>query len=114
MRGRSVGTDRSRTKATELLWEAELDSRVAEPDRNWDSSVGMDMGYGLADRRVRVRVQTGQDFFLEVPIFWDILPCTPYMNRRFGKNYHLHLKANVSPKYRLIYGLRGVVSRSMR
>jgi hypothetical protein len=31
-----------------------------------------------------------------VAIFWDIAPCTPYVNRRFGGTYHLHLQGRKS------------------
>jgi hypothetical protein len=27
-----------------------------------------------------------------VAIVWDIAPCSPYVNRRFGGTYRLHLK----------------------
>jgi hypothetical protein len=27
---------------------------------------------------------------LDVVIFWDIAPCSPFVNRRFGGTYHLH------------------------
>jgi hypothetical protein len=30
--------------------------------------------------------------FMNVAIFWDIEPCSPYVNRRFGGTYHLHLQ----------------------
>jgi hypothetical protein len=30
---------------------------------------------------------------VNVAIFWNIAACSPYVNRRFGRNYHLHLKA---------------------
>jgi hypothetical protein len=26
-----------------------------------------------------------------VAIFWDIAPCSPYVNRRFGRTYHVQL-----------------------
>jgi hypothetical protein len=29
-------------------------------------------------------------------IFRDIAPCSPYMNRRFGGTYHLHLQGRIS------------------
>jgi hypothetical protein len=31
-------------------------------------------------------------FPLNVAIFWDIAPCSPYVNRRFGGTYDLHLQ----------------------
>jgi hypothetical protein len=27
-----------------------------------------------------------------VPVFWDTASCSPYVNRRFGGNYYLHLR----------------------
>jgi hypothetical protein len=30
--------------------------------------------------------------FMKFVIFWDIAPCSPYMSRRFGVTYHLHLQ----------------------
>jgi hypothetical protein len=27
---------------------------------------------------------------MNAAILWDIAPCSPYVNRRFGGNYHLH------------------------
>jgi hypothetical protein len=27
-----------------------------------------------------------------VAIFWNLAPCSPYVNRRFGGTYHLHLQ----------------------
>jgi hypothetical protein len=32
----------------------------------------------------------------DVAIFWDILPNSPYVNRRFGGTYHLHLQCRKS------------------
>jgi hypothetical protein len=29
---------------------------------------------------------------MKISIFWDIAPCSPYMNRRFGRKYLLHLQ----------------------
>jgi hypothetical protein len=29
---------------------------------------------------------------MNVAIFWDIAPCSPYVNRRFGETYHLHIQ----------------------
>jgi hypothetical protein len=29
-------------------------------------------------------------------IFWDIAPCSQYMNKRFGRTYHLHLQGRKS------------------
>jgi hypothetical protein len=36
---------------------------------------------------------------MKVPIFWDIAPCCPYMNRRFGGTYHPppHLQGRNQP-----------------
>jgi hypothetical protein len=31
-----------------------------------------------------------------VAILWDIAPCNPYVNRRFGGTYHLHFQGKVS------------------
>jgi hypothetical protein len=28
--------------------------------------------------------------------FWDIAPCSPYMNRRFGGTYHFHVQGRKS------------------
>jgi hypothetical protein len=30
---------------------------------------------------------------MNVAILWDIAPCSPYTNRRFRRNYHLHLQS---------------------
>jgi hypothetical protein len=29
---------------------------------------------------------------MNVPIFWDIAPCIPHVNRRFGRMDHLHIQ----------------------
>jgi hypothetical protein len=29
-------------------------------------------------------------------IFWNIVPCSPYVSRRFGRSYHLHLQGRKS------------------
>jgi hypothetical protein len=59
-----------------------------------------------------------------VIVFWDISPCSPYVNRRFGGTYHLHLQGRKSaeqetsvyqrarqyasqPVYQFTYGLHG-------
>jgi hypothetical protein len=34
--------------------------------------------------------------FWKSAIFWDILPSSSYMNRRFGGTYHLHLQGRIS------------------
>jgi hypothetical protein len=34
--------------------------------------------------------------FMNVAIFWDLAPCSPYVNRRFGGTYHLHLQGRKS------------------
>jgi hypothetical protein len=37
---------------------------------------------------------------IKFAIFWDIAPCSPYMNRRFGGTYHLHLQgANIKHRF---------------
>jgi hypothetical protein len=33
---------------------------------------------------------------MKTAIFWDIAPCSPYTNRRFGGTYHLHLQSRKS------------------
>jgi hypothetical protein len=33
---------------------------------------------------------------MNVTIFWDIAPCSPYVNRRFGGTYHLYLQGRKS------------------
>jgi hypothetical protein len=33
---------------------------------------------------------------LSVAVFRDIAPCSPYMIRRFGGTYHLHLHGGMS------------------
>jgi hypothetical protein len=33
---------------------------------------------------------------INVAIFWDIQPCSPYVNRRFGGTYYLHLQGRKS------------------
>jgi succinylglutamate desuccinylase len=61
-------------------------------------------------------------------MFWDIAPCSRYMNRRFGGTYHLHLQGRksaeketsegrwlgrITPKHRFIYRLHGAISQKM-
>jgi hypothetical protein len=29
---------------------------------------------------------------MNVDVFWDVAPCSPYVNQRFGETYHLHLQ----------------------
>jgi hypothetical protein len=29
---------------------------------------------------------------MDVAIFWNIAQCSPYVNRRFGETYHLHIQ----------------------
>jgi hypothetical protein len=29
---------------------------------------------------------------MNIAVFWDIAPCSPYVNRRFGETYHLQLQ----------------------
>jgi hypothetical protein len=33
---------------------------------------------------------------MNVAIFWDIQSCSPYVNRRFGGTFHLHLQGRKS------------------
>jgi hypothetical protein len=33
---------------------------------------------------------------MKYALFWDIEPCSPYMSRRFGGLYHLHLQGRKS------------------
>jgi hypothetical protein len=33
---------------------------------------------------------------MNVAIFWDIEPCSPYVDRRFGGTYHLHFQGRKS------------------
>jgi hypothetical protein len=33
---------------------------------------------------------------MKIAIFWDIPPCSPYLNQRFGGMYHLHLQGRKS------------------
>jgi hypothetical protein len=40
--------------------------------------------------RTCIKIQTSKSF--DVDIFWDIVQCSPYVNRRFGETYHLHLQ----------------------
>jgi hypothetical protein len=55
---------------------------------------------------------------LKIAIFWDIAPCSPYMNRRFGGTYHFHLQGRKSAEQetsvrvggRFMYGLHGAIS----
>jgi hypothetical protein len=35
---------------------------------------------------------------LNVAQFWDVVPCSLYMNRRFGGTYHLHIEGRKSAK----------------
>jgi hypothetical protein len=39
--------------------------------------------------------------FLKVAILWDIKPCSPYMNHRFGGKNHLHLQDRKRPNKKL-------------
>jgi hypothetical protein len=71
---------------------------------------------------------------MNAAIFWDIAPCSPYVNRRFRRTYHLHLQGlaicctlvpcsadfrswrwrwHVSPKRCLTYWLHGATSQKM-
>jgi hypothetical protein len=54
---------------------------------------------------------------MDVAIFWDIAPCSPYVNRRFGRTYHLHLHGRWSsyvPTNRLFtYELRDATYQKM-
>jgi hypothetical protein len=34
---------------------------------------------------------------MNVAIFWDMAPCSSYVNRRFGRTYHLHLQDKKQP-----------------
>jgi hypothetical protein len=36
---------------------------------------------------------------INVSIFWDILPCISYVNRRFGGKFHLDLQPSKKPHY---------------
>jgi hypothetical protein len=42
---------------------------------------------------------------MKIVIFWDIAPCSPYMNRRFGGTYHFHLQGRKSAERRLRFPL---------
>jgi hypothetical protein len=33
---------------------------------------------------------------MNVSIFWDVAPCSPYVHRRFVETYHLHLQSRKS------------------
>jgi hypothetical protein len=33
---------------------------------------------------------------MKAAIFWDTAPCSPYIDRRFGGNYNLHLQGRKS------------------
>jgi hypothetical protein len=33
---------------------------------------------------------------MKIAIFWDIAPCIPYINRRFGGMYRFHLQGRKS------------------
>jgi hypothetical protein len=35
---------------------------------------------------------------MNVAIFWDIAPCSPYVDRRFGGTYYLHLQGQKAAK----------------
>jgi hypothetical protein len=61
---------------------------------------------------------------MKVDIFWDTVPCSPYVIRRFGGTYHLHFQGlksaeqktsvqKVTPKRRFTYGLHGAISQKM-
>jgi hypothetical protein len=34
--------------------------------------------------------------FMNAAVFWDIAPCSPYVDRRFGGTYHFHLQGRNS------------------
>jgi hypothetical protein len=66
--------------------------------------------------------------FFYVAIFWDIAPCSPYVNRCFRGTYHLHLQGRKSaekgfrpwrwrryipPKCRFTYRLHGAIFQKM-
>jgi hypothetical protein len=57
---------------------------------------------------------------MKVAIFWDIAPCSPYMNGRFGGTYLLHFQGRKAAeqeisvyKQRFIYGLHVAISQKM-
>jgi hypothetical protein len=39
-----------------------------------------------------VRLEVLTAVVMKVTIFWDIVPYTPYINRRLGGMYHFHLQ----------------------
>jgi hypothetical protein len=53
---------------------------------------------------------------MNVAIFWDIAPCSPYANRYFGGKFRLHLqgrKNQPDKKLSATYGLHGAISQNM-
>jgi hypothetical protein len=51
--------------------------------------------------------------YSNVEIFWNIKPCIPYMNRRFGGTHHFHLQGLKSAEQETTYGLHGAIFRKM-
>jgi hypothetical protein len=43
-----------------------------------------------------MKVDTRAFLSFNVATFWDIPPCSPYVNRRFRGTYHLHLQGSKS------------------
>jgi hypothetical protein len=44
---------------------------------------------------------SGSLVVMKVAIFWDIAPCSPYVNRSFGGTFHLHLHGRKSAEQRV-------------
>jgi hypothetical protein len=50
----------------------------------------------LVNRTVPVGFEVLTAVVIKTAILWDIAPCSPYMNRRFGGMYHIHLPGRKS------------------
>jgi hypothetical protein len=43
---------------------------------------------------------------MKVAISWDVVPCSPYMNQRFGRTFHLHLQGRKSAEPQTLHSNR--------
>jgi hypothetical protein len=44
----------------------------------------------LAENHEEIGFEVFTAVVMKVNIFWDVAPCSPHMNQRFGGTYHLH------------------------
>jgi hypothetical protein len=59
------------------------------------SSIGLQW---LTEEKFTQLKTTTNRLKIKIAIFWDIAPCSLYMNRSFGGTYHLHLQGRKSAK----------------